>query len=105
MSRDEDRVAHIIDAAHRIAEITSRGRAAFDVDHVLQAALVYNIQVIGEAAARLSDEFRSMLEDIPWRQVIGMRNLVVHDYFDVDLDLVWQTAVRSVPDLAKKLES
>ena len=103
MTRDEERVADIVAAAERIREITDRGRDAFDSDHILQAALTYNIQIIGEAAMQLSEAARADSPDVPWSDIIGMRNIVVHRYFQIDLDLVWQAGVVAVPDLKKKL--
>ncbi len=101
--RDDDRLEDIRAAVGRIADIVAGGRAAFDGDHILQAAALYNLQVIGEAAARISQQRRDELADVPWRELIGMRNIVVHEYFRVDLDQIWTTLTRDVPDLAERL--
>lgn len=100
MTRDDDeRVADIVRAIGRLQDIVTEGREAFDDSHILQAAAIYNIQVIGEATSRLSDAFRDERPNIPWRRIIGMRNLVVHRYFDVDVALVWETLTREIPQL------
>ena len=67
-----------------------------DLDHnrQLQHSLVRCIEIIGEAASRLTPELRQAHSDIPWQDMIGMRNRLIHAYFDVDLDLVWQTVSR-----------
>lgn len=103
MTRNEERIDDIRSASGRIEEIVSRGREAFDADHILQAALTHNIQVIGEAAVQLSDEARAQHPNVPWSEIVGMRNIVVHRYFDVDLDMVWRTAEIAIPDLKRQL--
>jgi uncharacterized protein with HEPN domain len=87
--------------ASRIADVS---RQQFDEDEDLQFSLTYQIQVIGEAANRLSSEQRASHTEIPWRSIMGMRHVVVHDYFRVDLDVVWETATKSVPELVASLE-
>jgi uncharacterized protein with HEPN domain len=103
VTRDEERISDIQSAAGRVDEIVSRGREAFDADHILQAALTHNIQVICEAAVQLSGDARTHHPDVPWSEIVGMRNIVVHRYFDVDLDMVWRTAEIAVPDLKHNL--
>lgn len=68
MTRDEERVDDIRGAAGRIEEIVSQGREAFDTDHILQAALTHNIQVIGEAAVQLSEAARAQFSEVPWSE-------------------------------------
>ena len=92
--------------ARRIAtKITAVSRAEFDANDDLQLAIVYLIQVVGEAANRLTQEQRKSHPAIPWREITGMRHVVVHDYFRVDLDVVWDTANNSIPALVAALES
>ena len=91
--------------AQRVAsKVSGVSRADFDANDDLQLALVYLIQVIGEAANRLTQEQRESHPDVPWRDIIGMRHVVVHDYFRIDLDVVWDTANHGVPDLIAALE-
>jgi len=59
----------------------------------------HHLQILGEAAAALSEETRQRMPDIPWRQIIGMRHILVHQYFAVDLDVVWQAAPNDAPEL------
>ncbi|MGH3899137.1 MAG: HepT-like ribonuclease domain-containing protein [Pseudonocardiaceae bacterium] len=89
MRSDPDRVQDILEAIERVERHTGGGRAAFDTDELIQVWVVRHLQIIGEAASRLSDDARSRQPDIPWRKIIGMRHVLVHGYFDVDLDLVW----------------
>ena len=103
MRRDDERLADIIEAAEKIAVRAAKGRAAFDADEDTQIVLVHLIQVIGEAAAGLSDGFIAQHPEVPWRQIIATRNRVVHGYFEVDLDILWDVAVIDVPELASQV--
>lgn len=85
--------------------IAGRRRAELDSDRMLLYALIRCIEIIGEAARQLSDEAREVAPDIPWRAIAGMRNRLIHAYFDVDADLVWATVVDELPDLAARLRS
>lgn len=104
MRRDAERLADIIEAAEKIAARVGRGREAFDADEDIQIVLVHLIQVIGEAAAGISDELTDAHCQVPWRQIIATRNRVVHGYFDVDLNILWNVAIRDVPDLASQVK-
>ena len=103
MRRDDERLADILEAAEKIAVRAAKGRAAFDGDEDTQIVLVHLIQVIGEAAAGLSDGFITQHPGVPWRQIIATRNRVVHGYFEVDLDILWDVAVIDVPQLASQV--
>lgn len=74
-----------------------------DRDEQLQVALVRAIEILGEAASKLSQDFRDEHSEIPWTLIIGMRNRLVHAYFDVDNDILWTTATVSLPELTIKL--
>lgn len=98
-------VGHIVDTARRALEkIKGKTKDDYDDDDNLQLALTHLIQIIGEAAGRLSEEFCRQHPDIPWDAVIGMRHKVVHDYMGVDEDIVWDTVVAELEPLIKKLE-
>jgi uncharacterized protein with HEPN domain len=101
--RDDERLADILEAAEKIAVRAAKGRTAFDGDEDTQIVLVHLIQVIGEAAAGLSDGFIAQHPGVPWRQIIATRNRVVHGYFEVDLDILWDVAVIDVPQLASQV--
>ena len=104
MRRDDERLADILEATEKIAVRAAKGRAAFDADEDTQIVLIHLIQVIGEAAAGLSDGFITQPHpEVPWRQIIATRNRVVHGYFEVDLDILWDVAVIDVPQLASQV--
>ncbi|MEK9662499.1 MAG: HepT-like ribonuclease domain-containing protein, partial [Alphaproteobacteria bacterium] len=71
--------------------IANRKRKDLDSDRMLLFALVRAVEIIGEAAARVSDETRAGLPDIPWQQIVSMRNRLIHAYFDIDRDVLWIT--------------
>ena len=77
---------------------------AFERDELLQAWFVRNLQIIGEAARAVPEEIRALAPEIPWHQIAGMRNVLVHGYFEIDTDLVWDAARRDVPALKPALE-
>jgi uncharacterized protein with HEPN domain len=104
MSQDLDRLQDILDAVEKIQRYSLKGRELFDSDELVQTWMIHHIQIIGEAARRVSDELKARHADIPWSQIIGMRNILVHDYFGVDLEEVWSTTMRDIPDLKRKIE-
>lgn len=101
MRRDDERLQDILEAAEA-AQRFARGRSRkdLDADELLTAALVHMIVVIGEAAAAVSERTKSRLPDLPWRGMIGMRNAVIHSYWRVDHDALWQTVEHDLPELA-----
>lgn len=97
---DVVRLRHMVDAieaAERFAR--SRTRGDLDTDQMLLFALVRAIEVVGEAAARVSDGGRAEMPSVPWNAIIGMRNRLIHAYFDVDRDILWTTVTEALPAL------
>ena len=98
-------VGHMLDLSRKVAtKIASACREEFDADENLRLALAHLLQTIGEAARRVSREFRDGHPEIPWSGIVGMRHKVVHDYMDVDEDVVWKTALEEIPRLVAALE-
>ncbi len=85
--------------------LASLERQVFDEDELLQAGTAYLLQNIGEAARYVPVEIRDRYPSIPWIDIVGMRNKVVHEYFRVDIELVWATAIRDVPPLIPALRA
>jgi len=95
----------MLDAARSVVtKVEGIDRVGFDQDENLRFASVYLIQVIGEAAARVTDDFRDLHREIPWREIVGMRHRIVHDYMHVDFDIVWGVATNRLPTLITQLE-
>ena len=103
---DRVRVRHMIDAAEAVGQfVAGRGREDLDRDRMFLFAVVHAIEVIGEAAAKVSMETRAASPGIPWSAIIGMRNRLIHGYFDIDTELVWVTATQEVVSLLERLRS
>ena len=100
MRNDHERLSDLLEAAEKIADRVVRGRHRFDTDEDMQLALVRLIEIVGEACAHLSSDVQHRHPDVPWRAAAGMRNRVIHGYFDIDLDVVWAAAADEVPALA-----
>ena len=103
---DAIRLRHMLDAAHEARSFArGRSRADLDSDRMLTLALLKCIEIIGEAAAQIGDEMREQHPGIPWKNIIGMRNRLIHAYHDIDLDRVWDTVVDDLPPLISQLEA
>jgi uncharacterized protein with HEPN domain len=103
---DRIRLLHMIEAAETAVNFVSgRQRADLNSDQMLLFALVRAIEVIGEAAGRVSEITRKAAVDVPWSLVVAMRNRLIHAYFDVDNDAVWKTATEELPALLPSLRA
>lgn len=90
----------MLDLSRKVAaRVASANRERFDSDENLRLALAHLLQTIGEAARRISRPFQEAHPEIPWSGIVGMRHKVVHDYMDVDEDVVWKTSVEEIPRL------
>ncbi len=102
---DRVRLHHMLDAAKEI-QFFALGYARKDLeqDRKLALAIIKDIEIIGEAASQVSEELRARYPEIPWPSIVGMRNRLIHAYFDIDLDLVWGTVAEDLPPLIVSLE-
>jgi uncharacterized protein with HEPN domain len=102
---DQTRLHHMLEAAREATEM-ARGqqRGDLDTDRKLCLSLVHLLEIIGEAAKGVSPEFRQKHPHLPWKKTSGMRDRLIHGYFDVNLDIVWQTVTEDLPALTAKLE-
>ena len=105
MRDDAGRLQDILDSIQRIEERVGGGRQRFESEEMLQVWVVHHLQIIGEAARAISPALRVAHPEIPWTNVIAMRNLLVHEYFGVDLEEVWSTAVNDLPFLRPEVEA
>jgi uncharacterized protein with HEPN domain len=95
---------HMLERCHRITRFVGPGREAFMASEELQDAVIRNVEVIGEAAKRVSAETRGRLASLDWKAICGMRDVLIHDYIGVDLDEVWNVASPPIPELQAVLE-
>lgn len=96
--RDRQSLLDIINSATLVATyLDGKTQSDFNRDRMLQDAIVRRIEIVGEAATRVSPAARDEIEAVPWTQIIGMRNIAIHQYDRVDLQLVWQTVTVALP--------
>lgn len=101
---DVVRIRHMIEAAESIIEfVAGRERSELDTNRMLLFAVVRAIEILGEAASKVTDEARAANSAIPWKAIIGMRNRLIHAYFDVNAQLVWESATVEIPAILPQL--
>jgi uncharacterized protein with HEPN domain len=105
MRSDRDRLLDIVEAIERIHKHADVDKPTFEADELIQTWMVYNIQIIGEAAASVSPELRAKYPETPWRAIALMRNAIVHAYFRVDLDEVWNVIKNDIPSLESSIRT
>lgn len=97
-------LGHIRDAINDIKSYAAVGQAAFLLDRMRQDAVIRKLEIIGEAVKRISETTRARRPEIPWKQIAGMRDRLTHDYFGVDLGLVWRVVERDLHALDAAVE-
>ena len=101
---DNVRLRHMLDAAEQAQRfMQSKHRKDLDADPMLLLAVVKSIEIIGEAAAKISKERQAKIPQLPWPQIISMRNRLTHAYFDIDTEVVWKTVIEDLPSLVQVL--
>jgi uncharacterized protein with HEPN domain len=104
--RDLECIGHMLDSIARVRRFVGRRRKpAFVANVLVQDAVIHNIAIVGEAANHLSPGLVAASPSIPWRRIVGMRNLLIHGYFNVDLDVVWRVVTVDLPELEKNLRA
>ncbi|MEK7818080.1 MAG: DUF86 domain-containing protein [Actinomycetota bacterium] len=98
-------IEDILESIQKITDYTDGHKAeSFIADEMTADAVVRNLEIIGEAASRLPDDFTTRHSEIDWRKIVGLRNRIIHEYFGVDLEIVWQIIQQDLPELKEKLE-
>lgn len=105
-ANDLVRLQHMLDAAQKAEEFAAgMNRTDLEYDDVRQFALVRAVEIVGEAANQVTDEFKAQHSDIAWAEIVGMRHRLVHAYFDVDLELLWGVVRDDLPALIASLQN
>jgi uncharacterized protein with HEPN domain len=104
MRDPKERLRDILEAIAAIERYLDRDKAAFEKDELLQTWFLRHLQIIGEAARSLPEEVRALAPEAPWPKIIGMRNVLVHGYFEIDTDILWDAVQRDVPALKPAMQ-
>jgi uncharacterized protein with HEPN domain len=106
MKNDTIYIEHILQAIAKIEQYTKKKtKQKFLDDSLVQDGVIRQIEIIGEASKHISNAIKEKTTNIPWRDIAGMRDKLIHDYFGVDVDAVWRTAKRDIPYLKKEIQS
>lgn len=102
---DKARLQHIYEAINEIESYTSNCKyEEFELNSMMQYATVKQLEIIGEAANHITDHFKRIYNEIQWREIVGLRNLLVHEYFGIDTKIIWDILESDIPKLKNEVE-
>lgn len=102
---DKERLGHILDAIAEVeGYISNVAFKDFLANSMMRFASIKQIEIIGEAANYITPETKGLFSDIEWKQIVGMRHILIHEYFGVDANLVWQVIINDIPRLKEAIE-
>ncbi|MFB3131726.1 MAG: DUF86 domain-containing protein [Rhodothermales bacterium] len=104
MRDDRERLFDIQEAIERIEQYAKQGQETFETEELIQVWILHHLQIIGEASRALSDGLKNRYPTLPWSKIVGMRNILVHAYFGIDTDLVWEVVERDLAALKRTVE-
>jgi uncharacterized protein with HEPN domain len=105
MRDDKERLSDIRTAIDRILDKTTQDRTVFGADEMLQVWVLHHLQIVGEAARCLSEEFKQLHPDAAWSKAAGMRHILVHHYFDIDAEQIWKVVEHDLRPLRDRVAS
>ena len=105
MRSEPERLLDILEAIERIEKYAEEGKNAFEADELIQTWIVHHIMIIGEACRALPDDFQAAYANVPWADIVAMRNILVHHYFGIDKDAVWSVVERDLPELKLNIQT
>ncbi|WPF87890.1 HepT-like ribonuclease domain-containing protein [Cyanobacterium aponinum AL20118] len=103
MRNDSERIRDIRECIEKIEKYSVRGKKEFYEDELIQTWIIHNLQIIGEASRATSEEFKAKYPQVLWLKIADFRNLLVHEYFRVDLGIVWQIVEHELPKLKEQI--
>jgi uncharacterized protein with HEPN domain len=104
MNRDLTYISQIIEAIAKVDKYTTEGKYSFLSSSLIQDAVIRNIEIIGEIAKRVSQDFKTRNYDVPWKKMAGIRDVLIHDYDSIDLDIVWNVVEFELPKIKLSLK-
>lgn len=99
MRDKRDRLLDILESIERIEKYAAQGRDTFEQEELIQVWILHHLQILGEAINSLRPDLQARFPEIPWAPIVGMRNVLVHQYFGIDTDIVWSVVERELPNL------
>jgi len=105
MRSEREHLLDILEAIERIEKYADEGKEVFEEDELIQTWIVHHITIIGEACRTLPDDFQSRHTNVPWADIVGMRNILVHHYFGIDKDAVWSVVENDLPELKLNIQA
>jgi uncharacterized protein with HEPN domain len=104
MRKERERLLDILEAIERIEKYAEEGKQKFESDELIQTWIVHHITIIGEACRALPDDFQATHTNVPWADIVGMRNILVHHYFGIDTEAVWSVVEKDLPELKLNIQ-
>lgn len=104
MRSEWQRLEDVLEAIERIEKYVTKGQKEFERDELVQTWVVHHLQIIGEACGKLSSKLQKEYPKIPWAEIVAMRNILVHDYFGIDVEEVWTTVEQDLPVFKRQIK-
>ncbi|MCZ8048843.1 MAG: DUF86 domain-containing protein [Microcystis aeruginosa K13-10] len=105
MRDDTERLRDILEAIERVEKYAPQGKTVFEQQELIQTWIVYHLQIIGEAARATSQEFQARYPEVTWRDASDLRNLTIHEYFRINLEIIWDIVENDIPPLKQQIEA
>ena len=105
MRDNTERLRDMLEAIERLDKYTNQGKTVFEQKELIQTWVIYHLQIIGEAARTISQKFKAKHNEIPWRDVSDLRNLIIHEYFRINLDIIWDIVQNDIPPLKSQIKA
>ncbi len=105
MRDDGERLRDMLEAISQIEKYAIQGKDRFTEDELIQTWMIHHLMIIGEAASKMTEETRQLYPDIPWVGTIDIRNIIAHEYFRINLDIIWRIITNDLPSLKVQIQA